>query len=192
VGVGRRRDARDAGDAGLGAARVVEEDLVADPHVLEHEVARLEVAHAEPGGGLARSRGEVVDAELVRLGFHQPERHDRVSLRRQKRKRRLEPAFSSDPAASLMWSPPSAPLEPIPEPIRSKVVAFRSHQVHPTRDARNSDARVCNLYQSVGSRIFRVLAYTTGDNSSGAARPVLRATEREPDRASPPSRPFYA
>jgi len=56
---------------------MVEEDFVADLHLLEHEIARLEVAHAEPGRRLAWRCGEVVDTELVRLGLHQPERHDR-------------------------------------------------------------------------------------------------------------------
>src|SRR5712692_9731698 len=57
-------------------------------------------------------------------------------------------------------------------PFRFKVVAFRSHQVHPTRDAHHSDTWVSNPIQAVGSRIFRVLAYTAGDNSSGTARPI--------------------
>ena len=75
--VGKRglRDFDDAGDAWLRTARVIEERAVADLHVVAHEVARLVVAHAEPGDLAAARRGEVVDRDLVRLGFHQPVAH---------------------------------------------------------------------------------------------------------------------
>src|SRR5581483_8236472 len=52
--------------------------------------------------------------------------------------------------------------------LRSKMVAFRSHQVRPTGDAHNSDARVRNQIQAVGSRIFRIVTHIAGDKSSGA------------------------
>src|SRR5712672_2799784 len=48
IGIRRRRDLRDACDAGLGTARVIEEYLVADLHLFEHEVTRLVVAYPEP------------------------------------------------------------------------------------------------------------------------------------------------
>src|SRR5688500_3452868 len=72
IGVGPARDLREARDARLRAARVVEEDAVAHPHVVAHEIARRVVAHAEPRGGLLRGRDEVVDRELVGLGLHEP------------------------------------------------------------------------------------------------------------------------
>src|SRR5712672_1391088 len=77
IGIRRRRDLCDARDAGLWTARVIEKDLVADLHLFEHEIARLVVAHPEPGRGLAWSRGEVVYAELVGLRLHQPIWHGR-------------------------------------------------------------------------------------------------------------------
>src|SRR5262249_46572866 len=79
VGIGGRRNLGDSGDPGVGAARMIEENIVADAHVIEHEVARLVVADTEPSCGLAWGWGEIVYAELVRLGFHQPEGHDRSS-----------------------------------------------------------------------------------------------------------------
>ena len=72
VGIGRPRDFGQTGDAGLRAARVIEEHAVADAHLVAHEVARLVVAHADPGHGLARRRVEVVDRALGRLALHQP------------------------------------------------------------------------------------------------------------------------
>jgi hypothetical protein len=51
---------------------MVEEREVAYLHLIAHEVARLIVAHAEPGGRLLLRRGEVVDRELVGLRLHQP------------------------------------------------------------------------------------------------------------------------
>src|SRR5205814_2179100 len=62
-------------DAGLRAAGVIEQNTVADFHVVAHEVARLEIAHAGPRGFLAGRREDVSDRALVRLGFHQPVLH---------------------------------------------------------------------------------------------------------------------
>ena len=75
VRVCRSCDRNDAGDARLRAARVVEERAVAHLHLVAHEVARLIVANAEPRRRLFRRLDEVVDRELVRLGFHQPVAH---------------------------------------------------------------------------------------------------------------------
>src|SRR3974390_2347480 len=88
-------------------------------------------------------------------------------------------------------SPPSAPLEPIPEPFRSKMVAFRSHQVHPTRDAHNSDAGSAT-YTSLLVQEFSG-SWRTPQGTIRRAPPRLhQLKEPEPGRASPPSRPFYA
>jgi len=51
------------------------EHLVADLHLVAHEIARLVVAHAEPRGAVPGRTRKVVDAELVGLGFHQPIAH---------------------------------------------------------------------------------------------------------------------
>ena len=57
VRISELRDLDDARDAGLGAARVIEERAIADAHVVAHEIARLVVAHAEPRRRLLRRRG---------------------------------------------------------------------------------------------------------------------------------------
>ena len=49
---------------------MIEKHLVADPHAIAHEVARLVVAHPVPG--LLAFAFEIVDGESVRLGLHQP------------------------------------------------------------------------------------------------------------------------
>ena len=54
---------------------MIEQHLVADLHLVAHEIARLIVAHAEPGAAAPRRTRQVVDAELVGLGFHQPVAH---------------------------------------------------------------------------------------------------------------------
>jgi hypothetical protein len=71
IGVGQARDLGDAGDARHFAARVIEEGEIAGRHLAD-EIARLEIAHAVPRLGLFRPRFQIVDAEGVRLGFHQP------------------------------------------------------------------------------------------------------------------------
>src|SRR3546814_20633462 len=52
------------------AVGVVEQDTVADPHVVAHGVARLVVAHAGPG--LGADALQVVDREIRWFGLHQP------------------------------------------------------------------------------------------------------------------------
>src|SRR3546814_2986473 len=51
------------------AVGVVEQDTVADPHVVAHGVARLVVAHAGPG--LGADALQVVDREIRWFGLHQ-------------------------------------------------------------------------------------------------------------------------
>jgi len=75
IGVGGAADQGDAGDAGLLAIGVVKQHAVADIHLVAHEVARLIVAHAIPGHGLIGKVGEIVYADIGRLGFHQPVAH---------------------------------------------------------------------------------------------------------------------
>ncbi|MCY1548934.1 hypothetical protein D9M68_850770 [compost metagenome] len=62
VGVGGVADAGDTGDARLGAAGVVKEQLFADLHAAQ-EIARLVIAYPVPAG-LAEAL-QVVDGELV-------------------------------------------------------------------------------------------------------------------------------
>src|SRR3546814_20712573 len=52
------------------AVGVVEQDTVADPHVVAHGVARLVVAHAGPG--LGADALPVVDREIRWFGLHRP------------------------------------------------------------------------------------------------------------------------
>src|SRR3546814_14020607 len=52
------------------AVGVVEQDTVADPHVVAHGVARLVVAHAGPG--LGADALQVVDRDIRWFGLHQP------------------------------------------------------------------------------------------------------------------------
>ena len=52
---------------------MIEEDLVADLHVVTHHVAGLVIADAVPG--FATIALEVVDAVHVRFAFHQPISH---------------------------------------------------------------------------------------------------------------------
>src|SRR5258706_4653446 len=54
---------------------MIEQPAVADAHRLEHEIARLVVAHTAPGGLLPRRSEHVVDGALVGLRFHQPVFH---------------------------------------------------------------------------------------------------------------------
>ena len=70
IGRGLADDFRNADDAGFSAVRVVEEDAIAQLHLVAHHVARLIVAHAVPRGGLRGQRGEGFDPEDVGLGFH--------------------------------------------------------------------------------------------------------------------------
>ena len=66
-------DLADAGNTRLGAAGVVKEGKIANLHRIAHEIARLIVAHAEPGHSLRR--GQIIDRHLVRFGLHQPVLH---------------------------------------------------------------------------------------------------------------------
>src|SRR6201747_2366810 len=65
-------DFGDADDARFGATRMIEKHVVAFLH-FANEVACGVIAHTAPRFGFAR--GEIVDGELVRLGFHQPVIH---------------------------------------------------------------------------------------------------------------------
>jgi len=47
---------------------VIEENAVADAHLVAHEIARLIVAHAGPGGRLVL--GQIVDAVGIGFRFH--------------------------------------------------------------------------------------------------------------------------
>src|SRR5690606_28925709 len=76
VGVDRPGDPRDAGDAWLGAAGVVEEEQVADLHAA-HEVACLIVAHPIPARPAELL--QVSDGQFVGFRFHQPIRHELCS-----------------------------------------------------------------------------------------------------------------
>src|SRR6185436_2148762 len=60
---------------------MVEEHAVADAHILQHEVARLVVAHAAPRRGAAARREHVVDRALVGLALHQPVFHWKIGVR---------------------------------------------------------------------------------------------------------------
>ena len=70
IGVGAATDLHNAGDAGLGAAGVVEEGQVAYLHGVAHEVAGLVVAHAYPGDGLLRVGYQVVNAAVGGFRLH--------------------------------------------------------------------------------------------------------------------------
>src|SRR6476659_1961082 len=52
---------------------MVEEDAVAELHLVAYEVASLIVAHTAPAGCLFRGFGEVLDREAFGLGFEEPE-----------------------------------------------------------------------------------------------------------------------
>src|SRR5215470_4728755 len=169
---------------------MVEEGLVPDPHVVEHEVARLVIAHPEPRGRPARGRGEVVNAELVRLGFHQPECH-RLPFRAHKRKRRRAPALSSAACFLVWWSPPSAPLEPIPEPIGPRW-SLSGHIRYIRRGTRSTVTLGPQPFPICWFKNFPGLGVHHRGQFAGRRPTRSSATEPEPDRASPPSRPFYA
>src|SRR5690606_16782168 len=55
--------------------RVIEEREVAPLHLVPHVIAGLIVAHSVPVGPPSRRCRQVVDAEHVRLGFHEPMFH---------------------------------------------------------------------------------------------------------------------
>ena len=59
-----------SGDADWVAAAVIEQDPVADLHLIPHIIARLVIPHAVPAGDLAGLK--VLDRKDVRLGLHQP------------------------------------------------------------------------------------------------------------------------
>jgi hypothetical protein len=67
------RDPGQAGDAGRGRVRVVEQHPVADPHLIAHEVAGLVVADAGPG--LDLDPDQIVDPEGVGFALHEPVVH---------------------------------------------------------------------------------------------------------------------
>src|SRR5207253_238533 len=73
IGVRGAADLGQSGDAGGIGIRGVEEDLVADLHLIAHEVAGLVVADAFPTRGAVAL--EVVDRVRGRLAFHQPMFH---------------------------------------------------------------------------------------------------------------------
>lgn len=75
VRVGSAADLGEAGDAGLGAGRVIEEHAIAGLHLVAHEVARLVVP--DPGPWQGASPLQVEDGSLVGLGLHQPVAHRR-------------------------------------------------------------------------------------------------------------------
>ncbi len=75
IRMGRFGHPYDAGNSGFCATGVVKERAVAEFHAVAHEITRLIIAHAPPGGGLPRRGREVIDAEYLRLGFHQPVIH---------------------------------------------------------------------------------------------------------------------
>ena len=55
---------------------MVEEDPVADKHLVTHEIARLIIADSPPGRGFAGRLGQIIDAEDTGFRFHQPVIHD--------------------------------------------------------------------------------------------------------------------
>src|SRR2546427_6207571 len=75
IRIGRRSDFRQAGDARLLAARVIEQHAIADAHLVPHEVARLVIADAGPRSDVPRRGQRIVDGALVRLRFHEPIAH---------------------------------------------------------------------------------------------------------------------
>src|SRR5687767_9653272 len=93
---------------------MVEEHAVSELHFVQHEVARLVVAHAGPRCDAAGRRERVVDRALVGLAFHEPVFHAR---------REEVPRCGGGLA---------------PEPWLNRVVAFRSHQVRPARPRRGT------------------------------------------------------
>ena len=72
IGIGELGYGDDARDAGLRAARVLKECLIAELHIVAHEVARLIITHTPPCRGLSLCLGEIIDAEYIRLRFHEP------------------------------------------------------------------------------------------------------------------------
>ena len=57
------------------AAGVIEQHAIANRHRIAHEISRLIVAHTRPGHASVWSRQCIVNARLIRLGFHQPVAH---------------------------------------------------------------------------------------------------------------------
>src|SRR5258708_31591559 len=85
VRIRQLRNPCDSGDAGLRAARVVEEYAVPDKHLVAHEIARLIIANAPPRRSFSRCRGKIVDAEDAGLRFHQPVIHDFATQKKELR-----------------------------------------------------------------------------------------------------------
>src|SRR5580765_4472874 len=75
VGIAFLHDLHDGGDAGYIGARVVEECLIAAPHLIAQHVPRLVIAYAIPAGRAARGGGQILDIEARGLGLHQPVTH---------------------------------------------------------------------------------------------------------------------
>ncbi len=75
VRIGEFGHLRQPGDARLGAVRMIEKHLVADLHLVAHEIARLVIAHAIPGDALPRHGQHIVDAAIGGFGLHQPVTH---------------------------------------------------------------------------------------------------------------------
>src|SRR5262249_39515943 len=75
VGIAFLHDLHGGDDAGYLGARVIEECLIASPHLISQHVARLVMASAIPAGRAARGGGQIFDTEARGLGLHQPVTH---------------------------------------------------------------------------------------------------------------------
>src|SRR5882672_1273770 len=119
----------------------------------------------------------------------------RFDSRLNKRKRRQAPAFSFVvPASSFIWSPPPVPLEPIPEPFDSRW-SLSGHIRYIRLGTRTTvtlgSATQFKLLVQEFSGSWRTPQGTIPKGPPDLSD-AIAPTERGPDRASPPLRPFYA
>src|SRR5712675_353410 len=126
---------------------------------------------------------------------------ENIQFRAHQTKTQAAPAFSFVAFAlfvafafSFMWSPPPVPLEPIPEPFDSRW-SLSGHIRYIRRGTRTTvtlgSATQFKLLVQEFSGSWRTpqgtIPKATPDPSDAVA-----TTERGPDRAPPPLRPFYA
>src|SRR5579859_2586987 len=147
IGIGQFRDLGDSGDSRLRTTRVVEENAIADHHLITHEIARLIVAHTPPRRGLARRSRQIIDAEHPGFGLHQPVIHGYAAEKKEfrisgtlsdRKTLATRAAISRLAARDFEYGAPHDFRQTGILNLGFKVVAFRAHQALPAGDAHNS------------------------------------------------------
>lgn len=144
VGIAGAGYFRNAGDAGFGATGVIEQDAIADLHLIAHEVTRLIVAHTRPRHSLILGRQRIIDAGFIGFGFHQPITHiifmtviefcetSPLSIERVSEASIKKAAACNATARNKV---PPVPLRRHPEPNRFKVATVVQYWDRRTSDA---------------------------------------------------------